>query len=357
MPKPPTQTSIAQALGISRGTVAEILGGTNAHRYNEETQRRVLDTAKAMGYRPNRQARVLAGGRSGVIGIIKSISTLQRNAELVLHAGEQIGQSGYEVMSSDIFWHGEGLERAVNALLDLRVEGIILAHQARELSENQSIRRLVQAGVPTVSLGGDPLEGIPYVTPDYFQAGRALAEHYLKGGYSRLSIVALQKDYPVANSRSPHARTIQGFLSAAADAGCQDVRLETPLVQTLKAPASDPVKKNIGRCMIRQIIKRGDHENRGVAFLVDNQAAGALQYCHEAGIQVPEQVGISGFDGGDSGALTWPSLTSVQHPTRELAQIAVDLLLKIIRGESMPAPEILLPCCIISRSSTRPILE
>ncbi len=357
MPKPPTQTSIAKALGISRATVAEILGGTSAHRYNEATQQRVLEAAKALGYRPNRQARLLAGARSRVIGVIKSISTFQRNAELVLHAGEQVSRQGYEVMSSDIFWHGDGLERAVNVLLDLHVEGIILAHQAARFSANEQIRRLIDAGIPIVSLGGDPLEGIPYVSPDYFQAGQALAEHYLQCGYTRLSIVTQQKSFPATQSRFPITRAIQGFFAAATAAGCEDVQKEVLPKQPKEAPPEDSPQENAGHCVIRQIIERGTHENRGVAFFSDFHATGALQYCHQAGVQVPGQIGISGFDGGEGGALTWPPLTSVQHPTRELAHAAVDLLLKMIHNESEPTPEILIPCRIIPRGSTRPLLS
>lgn len=357
MPKPPTQTSIAKLLGISRATVAEILGGTSAHRYNEATQQRVLEAAKALGYRPNRQARLLAGARSRVIGIIKSISTFQRNAELVLHAGERVSSQGYEVMSSDIFWHGDGLERAVNVLLDLRVEGIILAHQAARFSANKQIRRFIDAGIPIVSLGGDPLEGIPYVSPDYFQAGQAVAEHHLQCGYTRLSIVTPQKSAPVAQSRFPIQRAIQGFLAAAAAAGCEDVQIETLPRQSKEPSPEEFPEENSGRCIIRQIIERGAYDNRGVAFFGDFYATGALQYCHEAGVPVPDQIGISGFDGGEGGAVTWPPLTSVQHPTRELAHAAVDLLLKIIGNESEPPPEVLIPCSILPRGSTRLLLS
>ncbi len=348
----PTQATIAKELGISRATVAEILGGRNAHRYNEETRRRVVEVATARGYRPNRNARLLTGVRSGVVGIIKSISTHQRNAEVVLHAAEAIGEQGYEVMSGDIYWHGDGLERAVSSLLDSRTEGVVLAHLAPAILRHPAIRRLVKAGIPMVAPAGDPVEGIPYITSDYFQAAELVVKHFAECGYDRVAMLARRNWESEGTRGYPGDCAARGFLQTAKQMGYPDDKVDVLTLET-SGGESRPYPDAMG--FVEEIRRRKGRASCGMVFHTDHQAMVAIQMCHRMGLNIPKEVGIVSFDGGSIGGYTWPPLTVIKHPTREVARRAVDILFQKMRGEALESNLFTHLCELIVRDSTGPV--
>lgn len=354
MSTPPTQATIAKELGISRATVAEILGGRNAHRYNEETRRRVIEVATARGYRPNRNARLLTGVRSGVVGIIKSISTHQRNAEVVLYTAEAIGEQGYEVMSGDIYWHGDGLERAVSSLLDSRTEGVVLAHLAPAILQHPAIRRLVKAGIPMVAPAGDPVEGIPYITSDYTQAAELVVRHFAKCGYERIAMLARWNWDSDRTRGYPGGRAVRGFIGTANQLGYADDRVDL-ICSGQKGSEEFPISAAMH--FIEEVCRRKGRASCGVVFHTDQQAMEAIQTCHRMGIAIPQEIGIASLDGGSVGSYTWPSLTMIKHPTRDVARRAVEILFQKIRGEAVDGGPFTHPCELVVRDSTGPVAQ
>ncbi len=353
MSKTPTQTSIAKKLGLARATVAEILGGsTAAERYNEETRRRVTEAAREMGYRPNRQARILSGAKSGLVGMIRSVSIQQRNAELVLYAGDALHGANYDVLSSDVFWRNDGLERACNALLDNRAEGVLFAHLSTGIVKFESVRRLIESGIPIVAIGGDPISGVCSVGTDYEAAGAQMAEHFAEQGYDDLVIVGHPGWIHPSDPCQPGPSAVRGFLARGHELGVRRVRVEKISREFHFTPSDAPPVESYGRTMMQRLIDQGPVDGLGVAFFGDAPALGAIQVCVERGVRVPQEVGIAGMDGWDIGKLVTPSLTTVMHPSQQVASRGVEVLLGLIRGEKVPEPLIVIPPRVVARGST-----
>ena len=350
MGKPATQEYIAKMLGISRATVAEILGGRNAHRYNEKTRELVIATAQKMGYRPNRHAQVLGGRGSRVIGVIKSVSYRQCNIDLVLHLGRAIHERGYDVIFGELFLSKE-IDKVVDLIHDLKVEGLILAHVHTNFAQKPPIQRLIRTGVPSITVGGDPSGKGPCFSFDIGAAGREFTRVFRKAGYEKIFVIARPDWNRPEEANSCSARMIDGFLKAALDEGYarESIAVCEFNAETMQNPmrGAEVIERLLGRCNLK---------NSVVVFESDIHATSAMFACHQRGISIPDEVGIIGLDGTDAGAIAWPPLTSLRLPVREMATAAVDALFTAIT-EKKPLEErmVLFPCQPIFRQSLRPV--
>lgn len=354
MKKPATQQLIADTLGISRATVAEILGGRNAHRYNEKTREMVISTAKKMKYRPNRHAQVLGGGGSRVIGVIKSVSYHQRNVDLVLHLGEAIHERGYDVISGELFRSKE-IGKVVDLLHDLKVEGLIIAHLHTNFGLELSVQRLLRTGVPCVAVGGDPTVGMPYFSIDFAAVGKEFVRYFRKAGYRKIFVIGREDWEQFAVQNAATARMISGFLHAALDEGYSR---EEIIIHNFKVPSTKPVQAPmVGAEVMDCLIRQYDLKNSVVVFESDIHATSAMLACHRHGISIPEQIGVVGLDGSDIGNVAWPPLTSLRLPVKEMAVAAVEHLFGAISDKKQRERTVLFPCKPVIRDSTRPILS
>lgn len=348
----PTQASIARELGLSRTSVAEILGGSAANKYNEETCRKVEEMALKLGYRANRQARILKGEKSGLLGVIKNISFLEATEELALYSGEKIHQSGYDIISSDIFWHHDGLSKAVDFMIDSRVEGIVLASMSPRAINEPAIQRLVKSGIPLVGMGGNAVTGVTHVTADYYQGATLLAEHLVECGYRKLAIVT-HEGYDTAQGKGwITAGALQGFRETALKLGVKPKELEVLVMDKGEDHSLvNQLHYKPAKVLIQQLLNRPNRPD-AVVFLLDTFAIGALQACLDAGVVVPDDIAIAGFDGSVAGGYSRPTLTSLVHPNQRIAEKSVEILLDKLNGTYSGSNTIKLPCELVVRQST-----
>jgi len=231
------------------------------------------------------------------------------------------------------------------------------------------IRAFRAANIPVVMLSAHRYPGLPLVGCDVRQGMEDLTRHLLKLGHWRLTLLCGR---PLrARDRNRHWRTLQrveGFAAAIRQAGGKVIGLEK---------ASD-VNTNAGRRILGEIV--GGHSAVGLEIFDpfrdgreamqqllrrtrlpqavlcanDDWAVGALAACAEAGVRVPQDIAITGFDNTSLGKVCAPPLTTVAQPSEAMAQKAVELLLKLIRGEKLARQErdmIQMPCRLIVRRS------
>lgn len=332
--------------------MAEILWGRNAHRYNRNTRERVITAAKEMGYRPSRHAQVLGGSKSRVIGVIKSVSYHQRNIDLMLHIGQSIHKRGYDVITGELFWTKE-IDKAIDLISDLKAEGLILAHVYEGLAQQTAVQRIVGAGIPCITVGGEPSLGIPHYAADLAGAGREFVRHFKKAGYEKIFVIAKPEWEQPARRLTTSARMAYGFLTAALEEGYsrEDIKIiESHLTVERKTPSP-----YLGAGVIELLLNQHRLDNAVVFFENDIFALSALQASHQRGIRVPEEVGIIGLDGSDNGAIACPPLTSLRLPLQKMAEAAVEDLFGAIAGKRAESEIVLFPYQPIIRESTRPI--
>lgn len=345
-----TLKDIAQELGLSLNTVSDVLNGGDT-RYSEKTRKRIHEAAAHLGYRANRQAQILAGVKSGLIGVIKSINFHQSGVERALYAGEAIHKHGFKLLSYDILWHYDSLEYAVQTMLDARVEGVLLDGIESSPEAVTAIQRLLKARIPVVSVHGILHEEIAHVTVDCHMAGRLLADHLLSLGYRRLAFIAPEA---VLASNDPTRSIIRRL------AGCQRRIREEPgeraCLEIVAAPAcedSGMAAANAYEPGVRAVRQMLEPSKLPDAIICSNDlyAIGAFKACREAGVRVPNDLGLVGFDNVALAAYIEPSLTSVTSESKMMAQTAVELLLRSIREEDFKPSSMQLPCRLVVRES------
>lgn len=351
MPKPVRQVDIARKLGISRRAVGYALSGDPAlqAKLGAKTRARVLRLAKESGYRAHRFARILSGGKTGLIGVISQISGITTGVERQFFAAQAIHAAGYEIFAFELWWKMDQFRRATDMMLDARVEGLLLV--GLPVPDCRELRRFRDANVPIVSAGHIDVPFVPWVSTDYAQGVAALTQHLIRGGRRRLAYLTPWPQALIAKTAAFKAR-VAGFKRTAARAGL----IGSNAAIVIEPPPS-PVRfldsHAIGKLGMARILKRRKRPD-AVLCSNDNVALGALATCAEAGMRVPDDIAVTGFDNTPLAEYTMPALTSVAQPIEAVSTKAVKLLVNMIRSGKMAGQHarIELPCTLVVRQSS-----
>jgi DNA-binding LacI/PurR family transcriptional regulator len=322
-----TSKDIARELKLSQPTVSRILSGDLRHRASDDTRRRVLDTARRLGYRTNAVASSLRRGRTGIIGLHTNHNYDARNEFF----GSIIGglQCACNARGLDLLLHsalhGRPAEEMFDRLRDGRVDGLIL-HSS---SDDPLVAMLGESSLLVVSVA-DNLPGMAGVTCDDEDGMRQLLEHLWKRGYRRFKFLAPSLALPSVEKRRVvfEAELKRRRLPAAAR---QIRRIEFENA----APVSDELS---GECT-------------AICCWNDRTAYNFLHECAKRGVRVPKEVAVAGFDGFLDDKMPGRQLLTVGCPWPDVASQALSVLVKLIEARSngeTPLPrEIRLPVTLL----------
>ncbi|QNE35237.1 LacI family DNA-binding transcriptional regulator [Leifsonia shinshuensis] len=332
-----TMHDVSRLAGVSIKTVSNVI---NDYPYvREETRQRVLDAIATLGYTPNLSARSLRSGRTNVISLM--IPDL-RNAYFAELADSVMRAAAERGLSVLIEQFGDERDREIDVLRQPRsqmVDGVLYSVLALDQSDVDIIAGMP---VPVVLLGERIFNGPrDHVTMRNGEGARAATEHLL--GLGRRRIVALGA-HPGEVIGSAALR-LEGYREALAAAGL-------PFDEELVVPVGSWHRRN-GADAMRGLLARGVRFDALVAFN-DAIALGALRVLQEAGLRVPEDVAVVGFDDIDETQYSMPTLSTIDPGREEIARTAVDLLVRRIEGGSAPftPEEILVPYRLIPRESS-----
>ncbi|WP_434316598.1 LacI family DNA-binding transcriptional regulator [Leifsonia sp. P73] len=332
-----TLHDVARLAGVSIKTVSNVV---NDHPYvRDETRRRVLDAIAALGYTPNLSARSLRSGRTNVIALM--IPDL-RNAYFAELADAVMRAAAGHGLSVLIEQFGDDREHEIAALRRPRpqlVDGVLYSVLALDQDDEDVIAAMP---VPVVLLGERIFTGPrDHVTMRNTEGARAATEHVL--GLGRRRVVALGA-HPGEVIGSAALR-LDGYRAALAAAGI-------PSGEELIVPVGSWLRRNGAEAM-RDLLASGVGFDAVVAFN-DAIALGALRALQEAGLRVPEDVALIGFDDIDETRYSMPTLSTIDPGRGEIARTAVDLLVRRIEGGDAPfePDRILVPYRLLPREST-----
>ncbi|WP_229796196.1 LacI family DNA-binding transcriptional regulator, partial [Saccharothrix coeruleofusca] len=207
----PAMTDVARLAGVSHQTVSRVLNGHPNVR--EQTRLRVRAAIAELGYRPNRAARALVTGRSQLIGVVAQNSTLYGPAWLLAAVEQAAAEAGFAVSVGLV----KALDRAsmadaVERHRDQRVAGIVAI--APTASANEALAE-VSAGVPLVTIDGDPARPTPLVTVDQEAGAHSATRHLLEAGHSTVWHVSGPPDWFDSAGR------VRGWRRALEEAGAE----------------------------------------------------------------------------------------------------------------------------------------
>jgi len=343
------QAEIARASGLSRQTVSFALNERLRSRLRPETQHIVLSTAKRLGYRPHHYARIMRKGKTGMIGMLQFGGLLQINEKRAVHAARAIHGNGYHLLNHHVLWHIEGVQDALDAIIDARAEGLLLVGPT-ELVPTSFLDQIKESGMAVVSMAGVRFEGIPQVRCDFRQGMYELTSHLLDLGYRRLALsLCWGSDIHDESHRWPANEKVDGVNDAIRKHGSPDIEFEVSYEdQSFASPAGFQP----GRTGMEKILRSSAHPE-AVMCANDSWAMGALAASAAAGLQVPQDIAVTGFDDDEVGQFSQPPLTTMAQPVEAMAKRAIELLVKQIRGEKLSAGESLvkMPCQLVVRQS------
>lgn len=328
----PGMTEVARAAGVSQKTVSRVVNGEP--HVSPEVRDRVLRVIRELDYRPNNAARALLLGRYRRIGVVSLGTALYGPSTLLIALERAMQGEGYSFALVSTL-EGQRVSVAVEALLEQGVDGIVLSEP---IDDGTPLR--LSAQVPVVSLGEgvELTDGVGVVVgADGVAAARLATEHLLSLGHRTVWHLPGPQDWWAARDR------LCGWREALAAAGAPEPPLPTPGDWS---PAS-------GYAAGRQLAQLSDVT--AVFAANDDMALGALRAFAEAGLSVPADVSVVGYDDIPAAPYLSPPLTTVRHDTAALANHAVDVLIAMIEGRPRPAQHDGIPVELAVRASSGPV--
>jgi LacI family gluconate utilization system Gnt-I transcriptional repressor len=328
---------VADAAGVTKITVSRYL--RDASRVAPATALRIDAALAATGYMPNKQAGMLASGRSRMVAAIVPSIANSVFAETVQGLADGLQAAGYELLLAASNYSQEREAEQIRAVLGWRPDALAVTGRHHSDAARALLRAARDGGTPIVELWdwqGAAAE-FTQVGFDHAEVGRAMARHLRARGCARLAYV----DTGVAEDFRAHERGA-AFLSEAGGGA--------RLVQAGAGDAFDA-----GRAALAGLAGRQGHPLAdGVAFANDHLAFGALLEASARRWRVPEDVALMGFGDFPLGRQLGVGLTTVRPPRREIGEAAARWIVARLAAEpDAPAPAgAALPWTLIERGST-----
>ena len=330
--RPAVMADVAALAGVSHQTVSRVL---NDHPYvRAETRQRVLAAMAELGYRRNLTARALARRQSDTIGVIAFDTTLYGPASTLSSLEQAARARGYEVQVVTLPDPDEqAFADAVDRLLAQSVTGVVvLAPQAAAVR--------VMAGLPpdlpAVAVEGGAAPGVPSVVADQVDGALLATGHLIGLGHTEIAHLRGRADWWEAAAR------LEGWQQAMTGAGL-----------TVRKPLPGDWSARSGYAAGQELLQRWP-EVTGLVVANDHMALGVLRALAEAGVDVPGDVSVVGFDDVPEAAYLHPPLTTVHQDFPELGRRCVDLLVARIEDPARaPAgTTVVVPVHLVRRAST-----
>jgi DNA-binding LacI/PurR family transcriptional regulator len=330
----PTSADVAARAGVSRTTVSFVLNDRPGSNISRKTRQRVLEAAADLGYHPHASARGLAGGKSHILGFVLLQSPEQVAGDATLSEtlsglASAARTAGFRVMVEPL----DPTEANYEALLRAQhADGIVVSGPR---SDDTGLARLAADGFPIVIQGS--LAGInaPSVDIDNVSGARRAVEHLIGLGWRRIACIT---NAPLAYTAAQERLT--GYRQALEAAR---IPVDALLVEEAAFDAGS------GHRAMERLLRNRPIEAVFVAS--DVVAFGAIAAIREAGLRVPDDISVVGFDDIALAGFFDPPLTTVRLPAHDLGLAAGTALLDRVSGRPVP-DRTLLPTELIVRSST-----
>ncbi|MEQ8676286.1 MAG: LacI family DNA-binding transcriptional regulator [Aggregatilineales bacterium] len=328
---------VARESGVSYSTVSRVLNG---FAYVKETTREtVLSTAERLGYVANLKARSLAGGRSNVIGLLVPSLDNGYVGQIILGIDEELAKANYDLMLYTTH-HRTGKESSyINAIANGLTDGLILVVPS---IPNDYLDVLFNHRIPLVSIDrAENAKESTVVDATNRKGAYEIVSYLLELGHRRIGMITGFLDIASARER------LESYRLALSD---NDIPIDENLIVK-----GDFTEKSGFQCM--NALLNLPLEQRPTAVFASNDlmALGAMEAIRSAGLGIPQDISVVGFDDIAQAAYTHPKLTTVRLPLDQMGRTAVQLLLEHIANPEQEPRHITLNTQIIMRESCRRI--
>jgi LacI family transcriptional regulator len=324
---------VAAAAGVNPSIASRVLNGDPTVSTRPETRERIHAAAASLGYTPNAFARGLKLRRTMTLGLVLPNLVSAVNLEIIQGAERRAATAGYVVLIADAddFEATGDLHRRL--LLEHRVDGLLLASTASE----PMVTELDRHGLPYVFVNRRPTAGRGTCVSNDDEGGMALAVRHLAAlGHRRIGQIAGPDGVDTA------ARRLAGYRRAMSEAG---------LTVTNDLIAAGPFSEEGGWQAMHHLLELPQPVTAVAASSLVG-AAGAMAAVHARGLRIPDDVSIVAFHDAPIAQFLHPPLDTVRMPLREMAETAVDCLIRVLQGEEIDDVILPTPPVLIERAST-----
>jgi DNA-binding LacI/PurR family transcriptional regulator len=329
-----TLSDVAKRARVSVKTVSNVVSGYP--HVSPATRKRVQKALDSLGYQPNLSARSLRGGRSGVIGL--AVPGLNPYfAELAALVERAVAEAGYTLLVDQTGALYERESRVVKGIRAHLIDGLIFSPSALD---GAAIAR-ARSATPLVLLGERVSDGsIDHVAIDNVAAARQAVSHLIELGRRRIAAVGALRS---ASGELARMR-LAGYMEVLAEAGI-------PRKRDLIVPVQR-FERVEGVSATRQLLAAGLRPDAIFAFN-DVLAFGVLRALYEAGIRVPDDIAVVGFDDVEEGQFSLPTLTTISPDKQQIARCAVaNLIERLNGGADAPPRDVVVEHSLVQREST-----
>ena len=334
-----TLEEIARQAGVSRSTVSRVM---NDHpSVDQGTRARVRLVAEKLNYQPNVAARSLAAGRTNILGLVIPMGVAALFTDpyvplLIQGISSACNANDHSVM----LWLAEPEyeRRTIRQVLQGGlIDGVILASA---LMDDPMLEALQRRGLPFIMVGRLPTDNeISYVDVDNVNSAREMVAYLLRLGYRRVATIAGPTNMIAGSDR------LQGYRLALRNRGV------TP-DPTLIVEAD--FTEEGGYIAMQRLLPQAPE---AVFVASDAMAVGAMRALRDAGLRVPQDVAIAGFDDIPFAARTDPPLTTVRQPIQRMGSVAAETLIDMISHPHPQPRRMILPTELVIRESSGPNLN
>lgn len=328
--RPPSIRDVATAAGVSHQTVSRVLNDHPSVKPN--TKQQVLDAIATLGYRPNAAARALATSRSKMLGILTTSLQFYGPSAAVVSIEAAARDAGYWVSTANIDEDDpDSIPAGIAHLVSQAVEGIVVIAPQQGVFEALSNMSIA---VPYVTLQGSLWTDEHSMAVDQIEGARQATRHLIDLGHRELRHLAGPVDWIEAEARA------RGFSEELAAHG----------IPAAPAIVGDWTA-DFGYRAGAEVLASGC---TAVFCANDQMALGLLHAIHDAGLSVPTDVSVVGFDDIPEAAHLIPPLTTVRQDFAELGKRCVDVLVSGIEGRAPRHMELITPQLVIRESTAAP---
>ncbi len=340
---------LADSLGLSTTTVWRALNDQS--RISAKTRQRVMDEAARLNYRPSLVARALSSGKTQTLGVVLPSVANPTFAGLVQAVEDVAFERGYNVLLCNTGFDLVKERKQIELLVRRQVEGVVIVpYFKRTTEEDAHLLDLKNQGIPIVAMHhGMPDMPIPQIVPDNRRGAFDATSHLIKLGHKRLAFIHTG----LSQRFIPVYERYEGFKQAMLEYGLNPAR-ETqvgPLDAHFPAPG---LASNVQADLVRELVS-GKSGATALVAPSDLLAARVMHQLQALGLNVPEDVAISGFDDSPLASLSTPGLTSVRPALNQIGRRAAERLFELLEAgkASLEKPELQsMPCELIVRGST-----
>ena len=309
---------VAKASGFSPATVSIVLNNAPLARYiASTTKKKIEEVAKKLGYRPNAMARFLRSKRSHTVGVMFFDITDPYCTPILRGIENALYQVSYVPIFADAQNQKNRFERYLEMLLEHHVEALIVVANWLFV-DIHLLADLSKRNIPAATIGWElPGDTVGSVMVDNEAGGRLALEHLYQLGHRKIAFIRGPK---MLIDSAPRWRGIQKYATS--------VKMEIDGGLVMQLPDSFDANSGFegGYRFTEELLQKKKKFSALVAF-DDLTALGAIRALTKAGIKVPEQCSVVGFDDVPLSALAMPSLTTVRQPLEAMGSLAVNMVM------------------------------